>query len=161
MQKNKPFVEIYTDGACSGNPGIGGFAAILSAKGKEKELYGYKEHTTNNQMELLAVIHALSHLTTSCQVKIYSDSAYVVNGFVQGWIVNWKKNGWKNASKQEVSNQNLWKTLDHLASQHDVEWVKVKGHSDHPYNNRCDALAVRAYKEKICNFKEKIEVPDV
>lgn len=152
MQKEKAFVEIYTDGACSGNPGEGGFAAILMAKGKQKEIYGYAEHTTNNQMELTAALSALLCLKSPCKVHLYSDSAYVINGFVQGWIKNWKKNGWKNASKQEVSNKELWQRLDEEARKHEITWIKVKGHADNPYNNRCDAMAVAAYKEKKSNF---------
>lgn len=139
-------VVIYTDGACSGNPGPGGWAAILLASGYEKEISGYEAQTTNNRMELRAVIEALQLLKFPCKVKLHSDSSYVINAFRQNWLLNWKRNGWKNASKQEVSNRDLWETLDRLASQHQVDWVKVKGHSDDVYNNRCDALAVAAYK---------------
>ena len=137
-----PSVEIYTDGACSGNPGPGGWAAILVASGKEKEIAGFDADTTNNRMEMTAAIEALKQLRVSCHVRLYSDSAYLVNAFLQGWIVSWKQNGWKNSTKQPVSNKELWQELDMLATKHKMEWIKVKGHSDHVYNNRCDELAV-------------------
>ncbi|MHB8962579.1 MAG: ribonuclease HI [Saccharofermentanales bacterium] len=139
-------VEIYTDGACSGNPGPGGWAAILMAAGKEKELSGYAESSTNNRMELQAVIEALKALKVPCDVTVYSDSSYVVNAFVEKWIDNWKRNGWKNASKSPVSNSDQWMELDMLAGKHKVRWEKVKGHSDNPFNNRCDKLAVAQIK---------------
>lgn len=135
-------VEIYTDGACSGNPGPGGWAAILVAGGREKEVSGGEESTTNNRMEMTAAIEALKRLNKSCSVHLYSDSAYLVNAFLQGWLISWKRNGWKNSTKQQVSNMDLWLELDRLASFHSITWCKVKGHSDHEYNNRCDALAV-------------------
>lgn len=142
MMKNNSVVEIYTDGACSGNPGPGGWAAILVAKGKEKEIAGSAELTTNNRMEMTAAIEALKQLRVACYVRIYSDSAYLVNAFLQGWLSSWKQNGWKNSTKQPVSNKELWQKLDELTTIHKVEWIKVKGHADHAYNNRCDALAV-------------------
>lgn len=135
-------VEIYTDGACSGNPGPGGWAAILVAGGREKEISGGEESTTNNRMELTAAIEALKRLNKPCTVVLYSDSAYLVNAFLQGWMISWKRNGWKNSTKQQVSNKDLWLELDRLSSIHRITWCKVKGHSDHEYNNRCDALAV-------------------
>lgn len=135
-------VEIYTDGACSGNPGPGGWAAILVAGGREKEVSGKEESTTNNRMEMTAAIEALKRLNKACSVHLYSDSAYLVNAFLQGWLISWKRNGWKNSTKQQVSNMDLWLELDRLSSFHRITWCKVKGHSDHEYNNRCDALAV-------------------
>ena len=139
-------VDIYTDGACSGNPGPGGWAAILVANGREKEISGASPATTNNRMEMTAAIEALKQLHVRCHVRLYSDSAYLVNAFLQGWLASWKKNGWKNSTKQQVSNMELWQELDILVSRHQVEWIKVKGHANHEYNNRCDALAVAQVK---------------
>ncbi len=135
-------VEIYTDGACSGNPGPGGWAAILMASGKEKEISGFDASTTNNRMELQAAIEGLKALKVPCDVTVYSDSSYLVNAFREGWIDRWKQNGWKNASRSPVSNKEQWIELDRLVSGHRVLWEKVRGHSDNPYNNRCDKLAV-------------------
>ena len=135
-------VVIYTDGACSGNPGPGGWGAILMAGGRSKELSGGEAHTTNNRMELMAVIKALEALNRPCHADIYSDSAYVVNAFNQNWIANWQRNNWKNSAKAEVANVDLWKTLLNLTSVHEVVFHKVKGHADNEYNNRCDQLAV-------------------
>jgi len=135
-------VTIYTDGACSGNPGPGGWAAILIVGTVEKELSGGEANTTNNRMELLAVIKGLEALTRPCKVKVYSDSAYVVNAFLQNWIGKWQKNGWVNSAKAEVANKDLWQTLLKLTSTHEVEFIKVKGHANDKYNNRCDELAV-------------------
>ncbi len=137
-------VQIYTDGACSGNPGPGGWAAILVANGKEKEISGPADSTTNNRMELTAAIEGLKALKIPCDVTLYSDSSYLVNAFTQDWIISWKKNGWRNASKAQVSNMDLWMILDELADYHKITWEKIKGHSGHPYNNRCDKLAVQA-----------------
>ena len=134
-------VTIYTDGACSGNPGPGGWSAILMYKDWQKEISGAEPNTTNNRMELTAVIEALGQLKEPCKVKVYSDSAYLVNGFRQGWLDKWRKNGWLNSRKQPVENQDLWKRLLELMDIHQVEYVKVKGHSDNPWNNRCDELA--------------------
>jgi len=144
---SRPSVDIYTDGACSGNPGPGGWGAILVAKGIEKEISGGEKRTTNNRMEMMAAISALSCLKMPCQVNLYSDSAYLVNAFLQKWIVTWKRNGWKNSTKQTVSNMDLWVELDRLSTIHDITWIKVKGHSTHAYNNRCDELAVKQSKE--------------
>ena len=141
-------VDIYTDGACSGNPGPGGWGAILICRGVEKEISGGEKLTTNNRMELSAAIFALKCLKKPCDVTLYSDSAYLVNGFSAGWIVSWKRNGWKNSSKQTVSNIDLWQELDALSAIHRIKWVKVKGHADNEYNNRCDALAVAATKKQ-------------
>lgn len=135
-------VTIYTDGACSGNPGPGGWGSILMASGVSKELSGGEKLTTNNRMELMAVIKALEALTRPCEVDLYSDSAYVINAFNQHWIENWKKNGWKNSAKAEVANKDLWMRLLELTAVHKVNFIKVKGHSDNEYNNRCDRLAV-------------------
>ncbi len=140
-------VIIYTDGACSGNPGPGGWGAILMYNETSKEISGANKDTTNNIMEITAVLEALKLLKEECEVKIYSDSAYVVNAFNQGWIYNWKKNNWKTASKEPVKNQELWEELYNLVQKHKVEFIKVKGHSDNEYNNRCDFLATSAIKK--------------
>ena len=137
-------VTIYTDGACSGNPGPGGWGCILIAGKVEKEMSGGAELTTNNRMELMAVIKGLSALTRPCKVTLYSDSAYVVNAFAQHWLDNWIRNGWVNSAKAEVANKDLWQELLKLNDIHEIEFVKVKGHADNEYNNRCDALAVAA-----------------
>ena len=121
-------VTIYTDGACSGNPGPGGWGAMLMYKGNKKEISGGKENTTNNVMELTAVIEGLKLLKFPCKVKLYSDSAYVVNAFNQKWIYGWIKNGWKNSSKEPVKNKELWQELYELTKTHEVEFIKVKGH---------------------------------
>ena len=134
-------VTIYTDGACSGNPGPGGWGAILMCQGKKKEIAGGCTNTTNNIMEITAVIEALRLLKYACEVDLYSDSAYVVNAFRQKWIDNWKKNNWKTASKEPVKNKELWQELDKLTQIHQVKFHKVKGHSDNEFNNRCDELA--------------------
>ena len=139
-------VTIYTDGACSGNPGPGGWGAILMYNETSKEISGANKDTTNNIMEITAVIEALKLLKEECEVKVYSDSAYVVNAFNQGWIYNWKKNNWKTASKDPVKNKELWEELYSLVQKHKVEFIKVKGHSDNEYNNRCDFLATSAIK---------------
>ena len=137
-------VIIYTDGACSGNPGPGGWGSILMYKDNKKEIFGAKKDTTNNVMELTAVIEALKLLKFKCKVSVYSDSAYVVNAFNQKWIYGWMKNGWKNASKEPVKNKELWQELYELTKVHEVNFVKVKGHSDNKYNNRCDEMAKNA-----------------
>ena len=140
-------VTIYTDGACSGNPGPGGWASILMAGGVKKELSGGEKDTTNNRMELMAVIEGLRALKRPCKVDIYSDSAYVVNAFSQNWIDKWVRNGWKNSAKAEVANSDLWKELIDLTSKHNVTFHKVKGHAHNEYNNRCDELAVAEWKK--------------
>lgn len=139
-------VTIYTDGACSGNPGPGGWAAVLIYNGNEKEISGGMKDTTNNVMEITAVLEGLKALKFPCEVDIYSDSAYVVNSFLQGWIYNWIKKGWKTASGDEVKNKELWQELYELTKVHKVTFNKVKGHSDNKYNNRCDELAKEAIK---------------
>lgn len=140
-------VDIYTDGACSGNPGPGGWGAILMAGGTKKEISGGERQTTNNRMELCAVIFALEKLTRPCEVNIYSDSAYVVNAFNQNWIEGWVKNGWRNSAKAPVANAELWKRLIELTKIHKVTFIKVKGHADNEFNNRCDELAVAKSRE--------------
>lgn len=137
-------IVIYTDGACSGNPGPGGWGSILMYKEHKKEIFGGQKNTTNNIMELTAVIEALKILKHKCNVKVYSDSAYVINAFNQKWIYGWKKNGWKNASKEPVKNKELWEELYDLTQKHNVTFIKVKGHSDNEYNNRCDEMARNA-----------------
>ena len=144
--ENKDDVIIYTDGACSGNPGKGGWAAILIYKGNKKEIFGAEPDTTNNRMELTGPIEALKLLKRPCNVQIYSDSAYLVNAFAQGWIYNWNKNNWKTADKKDVKNRDLWEQIYSFTKIHNIEWIKVKGHSDNEFNNRCDQLAVNAYK---------------
>lgn len=140
-------VDLYTDGACSGNPGAGGYGAILIYKGIEKEISGAEPITTNNKMEIYAVIAGLNCLNKEpCSVTVYSDSAYTVNAFNEGWIYSWIKNGWKKADGKEVQNAELWKELYALTKKHTVQFVKVKGHADNEYNNRCDALARAAIK---------------
>lgn len=140
-------VEIYTDGACSGNPGPGGWAAILMARGFEKTISGGQASTTNNRMELTAAVEALSCLKKPCQVRLFSDSAYLVSAFTKGWLANWQNNGWKNAAGDPVSNLDLWQLLLAAASQHQVDWVKIKGHADDELNIRCDRLAVAEIKK--------------
>lgn len=134
-------VDIYTDGACSCNPGKGGWAAILIYNGIEKIVSGGYPETTNNRMELMAIIGGLKQLKEPCDVVIYSDSAYSVDAFSKGWVENWQNNKWKTSSKEPVKNVDLWKALITLMSPHKVRFVKVKGHSDNKYNNRCDELA--------------------
>lgn len=140
-------VIIYTDGACSGNPGPGGWGSILMYKGNKKEISGGEKNTTNNIMELTAVIEGLSLLKYPCDVEVYSDSAYVVNAFNQGWIYNWIKNNWKTTSgKEPVKNKEIWQKLYELTKIHKVKFNKVKGHSDNEFNNRCDEMARNAIK---------------
>lgn len=134
-------VTIYTDGACSGNPGPGGWGTVLMYKDIKKEISGGNKSTTNNIMELTAVIEGLKMLKFPCEVKIYSDSAYVVNAFTQKWIYGWIKNGWKTSNKEDVKNKELWQELYEFTKIHNIEFIKVKGHSDNEYNNRCDELA--------------------
>ncbi|MBQ9411754.1 MAG: ribonuclease HI [Oscillospiraceae bacterium] len=137
-------VEIYTDGACSGNPGPGGWGAILRYNGAEKELSGGEKDTTNNRMELLAVIRALEALKEPCAVELWSDSQYVINGLDKGWAAGWKKRGWKKADKTPALNVDLWDRLLTLTQKHEMRYHWVKGHAENEYNNRCDALAVAA-----------------
>ncbi len=134
-------IEIYTDGACSGNPGPGGWGAILMYKGHKKELSGYADATTNNRMELMAAIEALSALTEPCGVKLYTDSAYLCDAFNKHWLQAWQRNGWVTSKKEPVLNRDLWEKLLELSEVHSLTLVKVPGHADNDYNNRCDALA--------------------
>jgi ribonuclease HI len=133
-------VNIYTDGACKGNPGVGGWGALLESGGRTRELYGGERATTNNRMELMAVIRALETLKKPCRVRLHTDSQYVQLG-ISKWIQSWKKNGWRTAEKKPVKNAELWRELDALAALHDVEWIWVRGHSGHDGNERADALA--------------------
>lgn len=134
-------VDLYTDGACSGNPGKGGYGGILMYNGKSKEYSGYDPNTTNNRMELTAVIMGLKMLKEPVELNVYSDSAYTVNAFLEGWIDNWVMKGWRTAGKKPVQNVDLWQELLELIKPHKVTWNKVKGHADNVYNNRCDLLA--------------------
>ncbi len=136
------FVEIYSDGACSGNPGPGGFGAILRCDGREKEISGGDPHTTNNRMELLGVITALEALKYPCEVRVTTDSKYVVDGISKGWAVGWKKRGWKKSDGKPALNPDLWERLLALLEIHKTEFVWIKGHAGHPENERCDRLAV-------------------
>ena len=140
-------VNIYTDGACSGNPGPGGWGCILEFGPHTKELSGYMEGTTNNRMELLAAISGLGALKEPCDVTLYSDSNYLVQAFNDHWIDGWQRRGWKTSNGTPVENQDLWAILLLQTRKHRVTFVKVKGHADHPQNNRCDALATGAIKE--------------
>jgi len=137
---DKKNVTIYTDGACSGNPGPGGWGAVLKFGNITKKIYDGELETTNNRMELLAAIKALEALKESCKVQLYTDSEYVRKGITE-WIDNWKKKGWKNANKKPVKNSDLWKTLDDVAAKHDIEWHWVKGHAGNPGNELADELA--------------------
>jgi ribonuclease HI len=136
----KPLVVIYTDGACSGNPGPGGWGALLAAKGREKELAGGEPLTTNNRMELTAAIMALEALRVPSRVELHTDSMYVRDGITK-WLKGWKRNGWRTAEKKPVKNEDLWKRLDAATARHDIDWRWVKGHNGDPGNERADALA--------------------
>lgn len=140
--KSSDVIEIYTDGACKGNPGAGGWGALLKHAGKTRELFGGEAHTTNNRMELTAVIRALEALKRRCRVRLHTDSQYVQQG-ISEWIHAWKKRGWKTADRKPVKNEDLWRRLDELAAQHDVEWLWVRGHSGHDGNEHADMLANR------------------
>ena len=135
-------VTIYTDGACSGNPGPGGYGATVIYNGVDKEISGGMESTTNNQMEMLGVIKSLELLKEKCKVTLYSDSAYVINAINNKWIYSWKKNNWIKSDKKKAKNIELWEKILELIEKHDITFVKVKGHADNEYNNRCDKLAV-------------------
>ena len=138
----KGTVDIYTDGACKGNPGAGGWGALLEHGGRARELYGGEAQTTNNRMELTAVIRALEALRTPCRARVHTDSQYVQQG-ISSWIHDWKRRGWRTADRKPVKNQDLWRRLDELAQQHDVEWIWVRGHAGHAGNERADELANR------------------
>ena len=136
------FVEIYSDGACRGNPGPGGWGVLLRYDGTEKELWGGEAAPTNNRMELMAAIRALEALKRRCRVRLYTDSLYVMKG-ISTWIGDWKRRGWRTADKKPVKNEDLWRRLDELAAKHDIEWRWVRGHAGHPENERADQLANR------------------
>lgn len=140
-------ITVYTDGACSGNPGPGGWAALLRYEGAERELSGGAPETTNNRMEMQAAIEALKALREPCRVSLHTDSAYLQRAFTEGWLDRWQRNGWKTASKKPVENQDLWQELLALSKKHDVTWIKVKGHADDDLNNRVDRLAVAAVEQ--------------
>lgn len=153
-------VIIYTDGACSGNPGPGGWGAILMYKNKQLELSGFEAQTTNNRMELTAPIEALSRLKEPCAVSLYSDSAYLVNAFRQGWLAAWQQRNWLKSDKKPVENQDLWKKILEYTGIHRIEWIKVKGHADNPYNNRCDELAtgeIKRNREKTVSTVQDVQ----
>ncbi|HVC48769.1 MAG TPA: ribonuclease HI [Burkholderiales bacterium] len=133
-------VSIFTDGACKGNPGVGGWGALLQFKDKEREICGGELHTTNNRMELLAVINALDLLKTPCRITLYTDSQYVQKG-ISEWLPNWKRRNWRTSSNQAVKNADLWQRLDDLSKPHEISWRWVRGHNGHPENERADALA--------------------
>jgi ribonuclease HI len=141
-------IEIFTDGACKGNPGPGGWGVILRSGAHVKELHGGEWSTTNNRMELTAVIKGLGALTRRCKVKLWTDSQYVQKG-ISVWIIDWKRRGWRTADKKPVKNVDLWQQLDTLAAQHDVEWLWVKGHAGHPENERADQLANLGVEEAL------------
>ena len=147
--ENLKKVTIYTDGACSGNPGPGGYGAVLIYNGNEKEISGGEKSTTNNKMEMMGVIKALEMLKEKCDVEVYSDSAYVVNSINNKWVYSWKKNNWIKSDKSKAKNIDLWERLLELIEYHNVKFVKVKGHADNEYNNRCDKLAVKAREDVV------------
>lgn len=147
MPKKLPEVILYTDGACSGNPGPGGWGALLIWNGKEKALSGGEAYTTNNRMEMRAIIEGFKALKRSCHVKVHSDSALIINAFKKGWIDNWQRRGWKKADKKPVENRELWEEMLAAAAKHQVSWIKVKGHSDDELNNRVDEIAVMESKK--------------
>lgn len=147
--ENLKKVTIYTDGACSGNPGPGGYGAVLIYNGNEKEISGGEKSTTNNKMEMMGVIKALEMLKEKCDVEVYSDSAYVVNSINNKWVYSWKKNNWIKSDKSKAKNIDLWERLLELIDYHNVKFIKVKGHADNEYNNRCDNLAVKAREDVV------------
>ena len=146
-------ITIYTDGACSYNPGPGGWGVILKYGEYEKELSGFVEETTNNRMEIFAAIQGLRALKEDCIVHLYSDSSYLVNAFEKGWINQWTRNGWKTSFRRPVENQDLWNQLIITIGRHEVQWIKVKGHADNEYNNRCDQMA-RAQVDRYLKDRE-------
>lgn len=146
-------VEIFTDGACRGNPGPGGWGALLRYRGHEKALYGGERETTNNRMELMAAIKALESLKRPCQVRLTTDSEYVKKGIME-WLANWKRRGWKTAARKPVKNADLWRRLDEAAARHDIQWHWVRGHSGHAENERADELANLAIDEMLGNRRQ-------
>ena len=151
-------VQLITDGACKGNPGKGGWACILRFGDYKRELFGSSPHTTNNRMELAAVIEGLKRLNERCSVEIITDSEYVKNGIMQ-WIQGWKRNGWKSSGKKPVKNQDLWMMLDELVNAHETKWKWTKGHASHEDNNRCDELASCAAEEQISSEPSRTKLP--
>ena len=149
----KKKVILYTDGACSGNPGVGGYAGVLMYGEHKREYNGADKQTTNNRMEVIAVIEGLKRLKYPCIVEVYSDSAYTVNAFNNGWIYGWKKNAWKKSDGKPVLNTDLWEELYSLTQTHEVTFHKVAGHADNPFNNRCDELARGAIEELRSSLK--------
>ena len=141
-------LKIYTDGACSGNPGAGGWAAVLLYGDARKELSGFEAHTTNNRMELLSAIMGLRAIKKNCEVELYSDSSYLVNAINNGWLDNWQVNGWKNSQKEKIKNIDLWQEIILLNNLHTPKYIKVKGHADNPHNNRADELATGEIDKK-------------
>ena len=146
MASTEELVDVFTDGACSGNPGPGGWGAVLAFRGRERELWGGERATTNNRMELMAAIRALEALNRPCRVRLHTDSRYVMDG-ITGWIHGWKRNGWRTADKKPVKNADLWQRLDTARMRHEIEWIWVKGHAGHDGNERADALARRGIAE--------------
>ncbi|EKD81815.1 MAG: RNase HI [uncultured bacterium] len=144
MNQEMKKIELYADGACSGNPGPGGWGTILRFKEVEKELSGGEKETTNNRMELMGVISGLESLKESCIVSVFTDSQYIANAFLKDWLVSWQKNGWKTAAKKPVKNRELWERLLVQANRHKLSWNWIRGHAGHPENERCDELAVAA-----------------
>ena len=144
---DSPLVEIFGDGACSGNPGPGGYGAILRCSGREKEISGWAPETTNNRMELTAIIEALRQLTRPCRITITTDSQYVVKGMTE-WIAGWQKNGWRNSKKEQVLNRDLWEALLEQSQSHSIIWRWVRGHAGHAENERCDCLAREALEKR-------------
>lgn len=142
MSNEPKNIELYSDGACSGNPGPGGWGALLRFKGNERELSGGEKQTTNNRMELMGVISGLESLKEVCRVNVFTDSQYIANAFLKDWLTSWKKNGWKTAAKKPVKNRDLWERLLVQADRHELSWNWIKGHAGHPENERCDTLAV-------------------
>mgnify|MGYP001143583388 FL=1 len=145
-------VTVYTDGACSGNPGVGGWGAVLMYNGHEKRISAADSETTNNRMELTAVIEALKNLTEPCEVDVYSDSAYTVNAFIKGWVYDWARSNWIKSDNKPLLNADLWQQLYALSKTHKLNFIKVKGHADNEYNNVCDKLATDAIK----NYKSQL-----
>ncbi|NLO97593.1 MAG: ribonuclease HI [Peptococcaceae bacterium] len=148
-------VIIHTDGACSGNPGPGGWGAVLQYGQHIKEISGYETVTTNQRMELTAAIKALELLKEPCEVELYSDSAYLINAFEQKWLHNWQRNGWLNAQKKPVENMDLWKKLLELSAQHKIKWIKVKGHAGNSQNEKCDQLARKAIAQGLIDEQSR------
>jgi ribonuclease HI len=149
-------VELYTDGACRGNPGPGGWGVLLRAGGRERELFGGELLTTNNRMEILAAIEGLQALSRPCSVAVYTDSEYLRRGILE-WMSKWKASGWRTSAKKPVKNEDLWRRLDEAAARHQVEWHWVKGHSGHPENERADALANRGVDDILTREKSTIQ----